>query len=145
MRPIQMRTAPILLLCLALVACSPQKKLAKLLAKYPELARTDTITIRDTIHVPGDTIRATEILRDTIRIENERQVIRVVRIPSGGPCDTVPVNLEVEGVVKPDTVFYSVEVPVERLVPCPPERSLWWVWAIIAGLVLAVVALALKR
>ena len=140
-----MRTATLLLLCLALVACSPQKKLAKLLAKYPELSRTDTITIRDTIHVPGDTIRATEFLRDTIRIENERQVIRVVRIPTGGPCDTVPVSLEVEGIVKPDTVFYSVEVEVERLVPCPPERSLWWVWVIIGILGLTVVAQALKR
>ena len=134
-----------LLLCLALAACSPQKKLAKLLAKYPELARTDTITIRDTITIPGDTIRATEILRDTIRIENDRQVIRVVRIPTGGPCDTVPVNLEVEGIVKPDTVFYSVEVPMERLVPCPPERSLWWVWLIIGVLGVVVVVQALKR
>ena len=139
-----MKSTP-LILCLALVACSPQKKLAKLLAKYPELAHTDTITIRDTIHIPGDTIRATEILRDTIRIENERQVIRVVRIPTGGPCDTVPVNLEVEGVVKPDTVFYSVEVPVERLVPCPPERVPWWVWAIGGFLGFIILAMALKR
>lgn len=39
--------------CLLLFSCSPQKRLENLLEKHPELAMADTITIHDTVPVPG--------------------------------------------------------------------------------------------
>lgn len=54
------RLLPIILL---LVACSPERKLQRLLSKHPDLSRTDTIVVRDTVVVPGDTMRQVVTMR----------------------------------------------------------------------------------
>lgn len=125
-----------------LVACSPERRLQKLLRDNPELSRVDTITVNDTVYVPGDTLWRSVLLRDTVTIENERQVVKVQRIRTGSPCDTAAIVLEVEARVKPDTVFTTVTVEVDRVVPCPPTARVhrWWRTA---ALVLGVFSLAL--
>lgn len=141
-----MKPTILALLCLCLVACSPQKRLQRLIAKHPELVRTDTITVHDTITIPGDTVRDVRWLmaHDTITIENERQVVRVIRIPTGSPCDTARFLASIEGIVKPDTIYREIRVPVEKLVPCPPSKIPLWVWLVIGGLAL-LLFLALRR
>lgn len=131
------RLLPIVLL---LVACSPERKLARLLAKHPELARTDTIVVHDTVLVPGDTVRQIVTLHDTTVVESERQVVIIRRVPTGSPCDTAAIVLDVEAQVKTDTIYRTVEVPVDRLVPCPPRTYNWWRTI---ALVMAVLCLAL--
>ena len=131
-----MKPALILTVLIAF-SCSPQARLKRLIEKHPELARTDTITVHDTIYTPADTVHATRWLtaRDTITIENERQVVRVVRIPTGSPCDTARFLADIEGIVKPDTIYWTKEVPVEKVVPCPPGSVPWWCWVVISALV----------
>ena len=131
---------PILLI---LTACSPQKRLQRLLDKHPELSRIDTIRDTISVPVPPDTLWRSFLLRDTVTIENERQVVRVVRVPTGSPCDTVPVDLDVQAVIKPDTIHHYIEIPVDRMVPCPPGQRVaaWWrTAALVLALVLVVFA-----
>ena len=127
-----------------LSACSAEKRLQRLVEKHPELQRTDTITVTDTIYIPGDTLWRQVLLRstDTIRIENERQSVRVVRIPTGSPCDTAAIALDVLAEVKPDTVYHTVTVEVDRIVPCP-EGSTVAAWWRVAALFFALLCVAL--
>jgi hypothetical protein len=123
-----MRTA-LLLLVVVLTSCSAERRLQRLLDKHPELSRVDTLVVHDTIVLPGDTLFKFIPLRtrDTIRVENERQVIEVVRVPTGSICDTAEIKLHLMGVIKPDTVYREVQVPIDRIVPCPDEMvSEWW-------------------
>lgn len=83
------------------------KKLEKLVAKYPELKRTDTIrTIVEVPRVSVDTIL--KFKSDTIRIEKDNLKVEIVRLPG----DTVyQVRAEC------DTVFVPVEVPCDTIQP----------------------------
>jgi hypothetical protein len=132
-----------------LSACSAEKRLQRLVEKHPELSRVDTITVVDTIYIPGDTLWRQVLLRstDTIRIENERQKVRVVRIPTGSPCDTAAIALDVLAEVKPDTVYHTVTVEVDRIVPCPPGTTVhsWWRAAALFFLLLSIALFLLIR
>jgi hypothetical protein len=136
-----MRHAILILLAAMVVGCSPAKRLQRLLDKHPELADTTTVTLIDTVIVPGDTVLQTVVLHstDTVTIASERQTIRVVRVPTGSPCDTAAFRAEILGAVKPDTVVVTNTVEVPRLVPCPRGKTVaaWWrAVAIVLALVL---------
>ena len=137
-----MKPLYILPIAALLVACSPERRLQKILHDHPELIRVDTITVHDTVLVPGDTLWRSVLLRDTVTIENERQVVKVQRIRTGSPCDTAAIALDIEARVRPDTVYSTVTVEVPRVVPCPPDTkvSKWWRTA---ALVLGIFSLAL--
>lgn len=137
-----MKPLHILAIAALLVGCSPERRLQKLLRDNPELSRVDTITVTDTVFVPGDTLWRSVLLRDTVTIESERQVVKVQRIRTGSPCDTAAIALDIEARVKPDTVYSTVTVEVPRVVPCPPDTKVhkWWRTA---ALVLGVFSLAL--
>lgn len=137
-----MKHLPILAIVLLLVGCSPERRLQRLLRKHPELNRLEAVAVTDTVTIPGDTIRLTAWLTDTVTVENERQVVQVVRVPVGTPCDTVPVRVRARGIVKPDTVYRTMTVEVPRIVPCPPNSKVhrWWRTA---TMVLGVLSLAL--
>jgi hypothetical protein len=142
-----MRRATLILLAAMVVGCSPAKRLQRLIDKHPELADTTTVTLIDTVIVPGDTVLQTVVLHstDTVTIASERQTIRVVRVPTGSPCDTAAFRAEILGAVKPDTVVVTNTVEVPRLVPCPPGKmvSSWWrTVALVLGAVLVLVVYA---
>lgn len=131
------------LLIILATSCSSERRLQRLLERNPHLSDTITITLVDTVVVPGDTIASTHILRDTVTVESERQVVRIVRVPTGSPCDTAAIALDILGIVHADTVVVTRTVEVERVVPCPPGRKVhsWWrtaaiVLAVVLGLVL---------
>jgi hypothetical protein len=132
-------------LLLILSACSAEKRLQRLVDKNPELQRTDTIQVA--IAIPADTIQQATVIhtRDTVTVENERQVVRIVRIPTGSPCDTAAVALDLMGVLKPDTVHSVVYVP--RIVPCPAGACVhsWWRVAALFFLLLCVALFLLIR
>ena len=91
-----------LFLCLLLViACSPERRLARLLENNPQLLKTDTVWKHDTVitkEVKADTVFKldTLALKDTITLEKERLKVQLVykdrKIYLNGEC-------------KPDTVF----------------------------------------
>jgi hypothetical protein len=132
-----------------LSACSAEKRLQRLVEKNPQLQRTDTITVTDTIYIPGDTLWQQVLLRqtDTIRVENERQSVRVVRIPTGSPCDTAAIFMDIMAEVKPDTIYHTVTVEVDRIVPCPEGSTVaaWWRVAAMFFLLLCVALYLLIR
>lgn len=116
-----------ILLTVLFAACSPAKRMQRMLDKHPELSRVDTFIV--TVPVPADTVHeavAIQLPGDTVTIENERQVVRVVRVPTGSPCDTAAIALDLLAVVKPDTVYS--QVTVDRVVPCPEGYTVaaWW-------------------
>lgn len=83
-----------LLIILLLASCTPQKRLAKLVKKHPELIRVDTVTVTDTftVIVPRtqiDTFYSIKQLVDTVRLEKE--------------------NLRVITYLKNDTVYLDAE------------------------------------
>lgn len=142
-----------LLFALLLTSCgifrSPQSKLEHLVAKYPELRDTVTVTVHDTVVVPADTVFRSVVLRttDTVTVESEKQSVRIVRVPTGSPCDTAEFRAEILATVKADTVVVTNTVEVPRLSPCPPEEKVasWWKVAAIVEFILLLALYLLRR
>lgn len=103
-----MRT--ILIISLFLAACSPQKRLERLIKKHPELVQKDTVLVRDTIYttdIHTDTIFFSIKKIDTFYLEKEKLKIQIIK-----KYDTLKVSAD----VKRDTVFLEKKIPVEKLV-----------------------------
>jgi len=123
--------------------CGPQRRLARLLERHPELRTTDTITLSDTIPLCGvraDTSVPLAVIRDSVVVEKERLqvVVRKVR-------DT----LYIRGKCKPDTVVIRRRIPVERIHIIRPDlrsaligRIPWMVAALVAVFVMAIYLLS---
>ena len=68
----------VILICL-IVGCSPQKRLNRLLTKYPNLTEKDTIVLRDTVTIQNyvhDTTTVLEFHDTTTVINNERVILK---------------------------------------------------------------------
>lgn len=111
-----------------LVSCSPTKRFARLVKKYPHVLRLDTIKQIDTIRVnvpvvSVDTIFETqnfiEKLQDTIYIEKERLKIKMFKVRDSifleGKCDTIYVDKIIER-----------KVPVKYYVDKTNEKNFWY-------------------
>jgi hypothetical protein len=139
------------ILLVFLFSCSPQKRLNRLVKKYPELVKTDTIMVRDTIRdtinvttelVKLDTIFSLNEIHDTITITKDNLTIRYYH-------DTIHDSIYISG--ECDTIF--VKVPYERIVeykvPCDKvivkKGISWWYWFIIIMLILGILYLVKKR
>lgn len=134
-----------------LFSCSPQKKLNRLIKKYPELVKTDTIVVRDTIR---DTINITTNLTRVDTIFSFNQVFDTITITKDNLTvryyhDTVYDNVYISG--ECDTIW--IEVPFEKIieykVPCDKvivkEGVSWWYWFAIIMLILVFLYLVKKR
>lgn len=140
-----MRWHLLLLLVTLLVSCSPEERLARLLARHPELTKRDTI--RDTVWATVEYVHADTVFvpvpGDTVRIDNGRLHIKYVKMPG----DTVWIDGECDA----DSVRVPFEVVVEKSVPCPEGykvRAWWKTAALILGglfLLLLLLLLAIRR
>ena len=96
------------ILCLALLACSPQKRLTRLIHKHPELVkdsvavRTDTI-IRNEIRISEISVFKT----DTISYTDSVVDYQIIRLSP----DTVQVKIN----VKPDTIYRNCTTRVRTI------------------------------
>ena len=137
----------ILVLLFCLPACASRhdrrcrkaaKRIERAVELCPQIARTDTFTIHDTVTVQGvqrvDTFVTT--LHDTVRIDTGRLHVRIVR-----RVDTLLVDARCD----PDTVFvrYDVEVPG---IDCPPVGGVadWWRTVALVLAVLVVLSIVLR-
>jgi hypothetical protein len=95
----------IFILLILFVACSPQKRLQRLIRKHPELVATDTVKLSDTViseHIELDTIFILNPSgKDTIILREKNVLTRIYR-----HIDTLKVFTEVQ----PDTVIITREV-----------------------------------
>jgi len=129
----------ILLIALILGACSPQKRLHRLVALHPELVQNDTIKINDTTFIPSvqiDTLVHVNTLHDTVTITKEKLRVQIHRIK-----DTVYIEAEQQA----DTVIVHKEVPVEKIVYQKPDgkTNIALIWVLLGVLVVMVVVLVL--
>lgn len=134
-----------------LFSCSPQKKLNRLIKKYPELVKTDTIlvrdTIRDTINITTnltrvDTVFSFSQVFDTITITKDNLTVRYYhdtvydKVYISGECDTIWVEVPYEKIVE-------YKIPCDKVIV---EKAVsWWYWFIIIMLILGVLYLVKKR
>jgi len=123
------------------IACSPQKRLNRLLTKNPNLLEKDTIVVVDSVIVENytrDTTTIIELHDTTTVINNERVILKYF-------YDTLREVIHHEVKCLGDTVYVETLVPIEKAV----FRELSW-WDkykefIYIGLVLMMVLLVLKK
>ena len=118
-----MKRILILNIIILIVGCSPQKRLNRLINKYPYLTVTDkdTIKVFDTIYLDSfDTLIRSEIIYSdsTIIINNDRVFAKYF-------YDTLRQEIIHEIKCKGDTVFYYKEIPYEVEKIVFKELS-WW-------------------
>ncbi|MAG26080.1 hypothetical protein CMI47_10920 [Candidatus Pacearchaeota archaeon] len=138
-----MKVLSIYLIIIFSVGCSPQKRLNRLIKKYPELTEVsiDTIKVRDTIYIENyDTTVLSSIIKHdtTIIVNNDRTFARYY-------YDTLRQEIFHEIECIGDTIHYYKEVPykVEKVVF---KELSWWqkykdIIIIISLLILALVIL----
>lgn len=129
-------------LFLVLISCSPQKKLQRLLIKYPELTAKEIVTIRDTIRdtikveVPGvskDTSFPISALKDTVYIDTNQ-----LRVSIWERNDTIFVEGNCDPFIKkvPYEKIITIKIPVDKIVYRKPRDWLRIVvFAFLAGFV----------
>ena len=131
----------IILIGLLLVGCSPQKRLNRLITKFPQLTELDTIYVRDTVVVENYNYDTTTLIRThdtTTVINNERVILKYF-------YDTLREVIHHEVECLGDTVYTEKLVTIEKAV----FRELSW-WDkykefIYIGLVLILVLFVLKK
>tara|TARA_R100000687_G_C6400285_1_gene141551 strand:+ start:124 stop:573 length:450 start_codon:yes stop_codon:yes gene_type:complete len=126
---------------LLFIFCTPQKRLNRLITKFPHLTEKDTIYVRDTIIIESYNRDTTTIIRThdtTTVINNERVVLKYF-------YDTLRETIYHDVECIGDTVYTEKLITVEKAV----FRELSW-WDkykefIYIGLVLLMVLLVLKK
>ena len=130
-----------IILVFLLISCSPQKRLNRLITKYPQLTELDTIIVRDTVVVENYNYDTTTIIRlhdTTMVVNNERVVLKYF-------YDTLRETIYHDVECIGDTVYTEKLITVEKAV----FRELSW-WEkykefIYIGLVLILVLFVLKK
>lgn len=108
----------ILIICF-LISCSPQKRLNRLVRKYPQLTQLDTIRIIDTIVIDNynyDTVETVNYHDTTIIVNNERIEARYF-------YDTLRQEIFHEITCKSDTIIQNRFIPVEKVIV--QEQKTW--------------------
>jgi len=123
-----MKSLPFVFALLLMASCTTQKKVAKFIKKNPELVRTVTKTVKDTVtqtitvELPGDTAFYVfeKIKLDTVFIESDEDnnvLAEFFGEPAIGDCPPEIKKVYVEVQSKPDTVIITEEIPIEVKVP----------------------------
>ena len=99
----------IILLCI-FASCSPQKRINRLVQKYPHLIQNDTVKVIDTILIPTIQIDTTTIFipHKTVEVINNEKVRLQYRY------DTITREIYHEVECKGDTLVREILVPVEK-------------------------------
>ena len=130
----------ILIICF-LISCSPQKRLNRLVRKYPQLTQLDTIRIIDTIVIDNfnyDTIETVNYHDTTIIVNNERIEARYF-------YDTLRQEIYHEITCKSDTIIQNRFIPVEKVIV--QEQKTWQKYKPLAifSIVILIALAILKR
>jgi hypothetical protein len=116
-----------LLLATVLVGCSPERRLQRLVKRYPNLLAKDTITIRDTFitkEVSKDTVFNLSNSRDTVVIKQDKLTIKHFY---NRQTDSV----YLQGKCAPDTFIKVIKVPYDKVVVKSNEWYNQWYWILI--------------
>jgi hypothetical protein len=103
----------------AIVSCSPQKKLNRLIKKHPELMVMDTIVVRDTIIIEDfvvDTITEMQFHDSTVVIDNSKVYLKYF-------YDTLTREIHHEVECLGQEIITEKIVPIEKVVV---QELTWW-------------------
>ena len=129
------------LLALTLSGCSAEWHLRKAVRKNPELLKSQTINVTDTIVLPGVALMDTVILKqvDTITLVKDQFRVKIMR-----SYDT----LIIDGGCDSDTIIRTVRVDVPQLVVGESgfqRVQRYTFWGIVTLLLLAIAALIIRK
>jgi len=102
-----------------LVACSPQKRMNRLIKKFPDLVELDTIKIVDTIIVPTIEHDTTTIFK----VSTHDTVINTEKVFLKYFYDTLTREIHHEYICFGDTIIQEKIVPIEKVVY---KELDWW-------------------
>jgi len=102
-----------------LVACSPQKRMNRLIKKFPDLVELDTIKIVDTIIVPTIEHDTTTIFK----VSTHDTVINTEKVFLKYFYDTLTREIHHEYICFGDTIIQEKIIPIEKVVY---KELDWW-------------------
>ena len=102
-----------------LVACSPQKRMNRLIKKFPDLVELDTIKIVDTVIVPTIEHDTTTIFK----VSTHDTVINTSKVFLKYFYDTLTREIHHEYICFGDTIIQEKIVPIEKVVY---KELDWW-------------------
>ncbi len=135
----------IFVLCIMILACSPQKKLRRLIKKHPEL-KNEVVTVEVVRHdtvivapITADSVFSADL--DTVYIEKDNLRIRYIRVRD---------SIYLEGKYLGDTIPRIDTVVVEVPIVVSREPTIWeevrgWLWLMILIVLGIVFRKALKK
>jgi len=121
-----------------LFSCSPQKRLNRLVKKYPSLVELDTIKIIDTVITPTiqhDTTTVFKVSTHDTVINNEKVFLKYF-------YDTLTREIHHEYICFGDTIIQEKIIPIEKIVY---KEINWWekyqslIYIFLIGFVLLVI------
>lgn len=129
------------LLALTLSGCSAEWHLRKAVRKNPELLKSQTINVTDTIVLPGVALMDTVILKqvDTITLVKDRFRVKIMR-----SYDT----LIIDGGCDSDTIVRTVQVVVPQLVRSESRMQKvqrFTFWSFVSLLLVAIAVVIVRR
>ena len=107
----------ILILSVLIISCTPQKKLARLVKKHPELVSTETIYKSDTTiteKIKTDSFFVSHQLTDTFTVVKDNIKYRIIK-----SFDTIRINIEVPA----DTIIKEIPITQNVVQPIEQKRS----------------------
>ena len=140
------RFISISIVVIIMLGCSPQKRMNRLIDKYPYLVESEMVEIHDTIIVESvktDTFLTLENLLDTVYITEDRLKIKTIFRDN---------KIYIEGECETDTIFYTKEIEVEKVVYL--EDTIWtdikrkgkrWGWFLIVAVLFFVASRIAKK
>lgn len=106
-----------LYILIAMFSCSPERRMARIVKKHPELLVKDTLLLTDTTIIKGSSVDSLfTFSKDTIVISDSNQTIKYF-------YNTVTHQNYIKGEVKERTVVKEIRVPYEKIVV---KELTWW-------------------
>lgn len=132
-------------------SCSAQGHLRRALIKDPDILKADTITISRTDTVITESVRidtAVSVIHDTIRVENERIRLEIVRIPNELSLED---SLAIQAECKPDTLVIPGEDKIitnnvlRPMTNFQAASQVWWMFLLLLLVTFMAIIFLLKR
>lgn len=121
-----------IILILFLAACTPQKRLDRLIRRHPELVRVDSVKIVDAVitrEVSIDTMRVMNT-HDTFIVNRDRLTVQVIRHQD---------SIYVFGRCASDTIIIERNVPVKVVEANSDEGWLKWVVPVLLVIIMLMI------
>lgn len=122
-------------------ACTPQKRINRILNRHPELKKDTVITYHDTTVLKAftfDTVYNFKNTHDTVVLERRNYQVKVYH-----HNDTIFLKAD----VKADTIFKTIKMPFKQIVYTTDDKKRWlffWIGSACVLLCLAVLVIVLK-